>query len=82
MNENKSHISKNEFVRSFFGRNQVTIICFRYYLTFIRLALHRYLLAQSYCSAIYCRNETLNNNKPTFDIILQKCLSENYEPAM
>ena len=33
-NENKSHSSKNEFVRSFFGRNQDTMICFRDYLTF------------------------------------------------
>ena len=33
-NKNKSHSSKNEFVRSFFGKIPDTIICFRDYLTF------------------------------------------------
>ena len=33
-NENKLYSSKNEFVCSFFGRIQDTIICFRGYLTF------------------------------------------------
>ena len=36
MNENTSHSSKNEFIRSFFGRIHGLTICFWNYLTFNR----------------------------------------------
>ena len=38
-NENKSHSRKNEFVCSFFGRIQDTIICIRDYPTFSDLKI-------------------------------------------
>ena len=59
-NENKSHSSKNEFVRSFFGRIQDTIICFRDYLTFncmsIKIILDFHTFSDACCVKL-CRME-------------------------